>query len=106
VTTPPHSPGARWSRRHWLQAISASTALAGLGPAGALAQLRVEITGVGATQIPVALAPFRDEAVTGVALSEEVGIPSDFPMQQLVNAATVSSKMRRILEGNGSGVTA
>ena len=69
VTTPPHSPGARWSRRHWLQATSAATALAGLGPAGALAQLRVEITGVGATQIPVALAPFRDEAATGVALS-------------------------------------
>ena len=67
--TPLHSPGARWSRRHWLQATSAATALAGLGPAGALAQLRVEITGVGATQIPVALAPFRDEAATGMALS-------------------------------------
>jgi hypothetical protein len=45
-------------------------------------------------------------SLDGVALSEEVGIPSDFPMQQLVNAATVSSKMRRILEGNGPGVTA
>lgn len=42
----------------------------------------------------------------GMALSEEVDIPSDFPMQQLVNAATISSKMRRILEGNGPGVTA
>jgi hypothetical protein len=42
----------------------------------------------------------------GMALSEEVDIPSDFPMQQLVNAATISSKMRRILEGNGPGMTA
>jgi len=42
----------------------------------------------------------------GMALSEDVDIPSDFPMQQLVNAATISSKMRRILESNGPGVTA
>jgi hypothetical protein len=42
----------------------------------------------------------------GMALSDEVDIPSDFPMQQLVNAATVSSKMRRILEGHGPGVIA
>jgi hypothetical protein len=42
----------------------------------------------------------------GMVLSDEVDIPSDFPMQQLVNAATVSSKMRRILEGHGPGVIA
>ncbi|MDO9095704.1 MAG: Tol-Pal system beta propeller repeat protein TolB [Rubrivivax sp.] len=35
----------------------------------AWAQLRVEISGVGATQIPVALAPFREQSQTGVALS-------------------------------------
>ena len=69
MRTPFHSPGPPWSRRRWLQASSAATTLAGLGCASALAQLRVEITGVGATQIPVALAPFRDEAATGVALS-------------------------------------
>ncbi len=59
---------AAWSRRRWLQAGATTTALA-LGPAAALAQLRVEITGVGATQIPVALVPFRDEAASGVPLS-------------------------------------
>jgi TolB protein len=35
----------------------------------ALAQVRVEIAGVGATQVPVALGRFRDEAASGVALS-------------------------------------
>ena len=35
----------------------------------AWAQVRVEITGVGATQIPIALARFRDETATGVALA-------------------------------------
>ncbi len=38
----------------------------------ALAQFRVEISGVGATQIPLAAAPFRDEAASGVAISEVV----------------------------------
>ena len=61
-----HGPPAAWNRRHWLQASGAALAL---GPAAALAQLRVEITGVGATQIPVALAPFRDEPAIGTALS-------------------------------------
>jgi len=37
-----------------------------------LAQFRVEITGVGATQVPLALAPFRDEAAAGVAVSQVV----------------------------------
>ena len=35
----------------------------------AWAQVRVDISGVGATQIPVALVPFRDEAAAGVAVS-------------------------------------
>jgi TolB protein len=33
------------------------------------ADFRVEITGVGATQVPIAVAPFRDEATVGVAVS-------------------------------------
>jgi TolB protein len=36
------------------------------------AQFRVEISGVGATQIPLALAPFRNEAASGVAVSQIV----------------------------------
>ncbi len=35
-----------------------------------LAQFRVEINGVGATQIPLALATFREEAASGVAVSQ------------------------------------
>ena len=40
--------------------------------APALAQFRVEISGVGATQVPLVLAPFRDEAKSGVAISQVV----------------------------------
>ena len=40
--------------------------------APALAQFRVEIAGVGATQVPLVLAPFRDEAKSGVAISQVV----------------------------------
>lgn len=35
---------------------------AGLAPIAAQAQFRVEISGIGATQLPIAIAPFRDEA--------------------------------------------
>jgi TolB protein len=52
------------TRRHWLAQgallISAATGL--WAPGQAWAQFRVEISGVGATQIPVAIARFRDEA--------------------------------------------
>ena len=48
-----------WPRRHALRAIGASLALPALTPA--LAQFRVEIKGVGATQIPIVLGRFRDE---------------------------------------------
>ena len=37
-----------------------------------LAQFRVEISGVGATQLPMAISPFRDEAASGVAVSQVV----------------------------------
>lgn len=58
-------------RRHWLGGAGALTlAAAGmLSPGLALAQFRVEISGVGATQIPVAIAKFRDESRSPQALS-------------------------------------
>jgi len=40
---------------------SAAAGLAGAAPALALAQFRVEISGVGATQLPIAIAKFREE---------------------------------------------
>ena len=43
------------SRRHAVAALAASSSLS------ALAQFRVEITGVGLTQLPIAIAPFRGE---------------------------------------------
>jgi len=46
----------RISRRHAVTALAASSALP------ALAQFRVEIKGVGLTQLPIAIAPFRGEA--------------------------------------------
>ena len=55
-----------WPRRRWLATTAASSAI---GALPAWAQLRVEISGVGATQIPVALGRFRDEASSNVALA-------------------------------------
>jgi TolB protein len=46
----------RLTRRQWCAGVAAA-----LGTAPAAAQFRVEISGVGATQIPVAVARFRDE---------------------------------------------
>jgi TolB protein len=46
--------------------------LGSLAAAPALAQFRVEISGVGATQVPIAIATFRDEARHGVALAAVV----------------------------------
>ena len=43
------------SRRHAVAALAASSSLS------ALAQFRVEITGVGLTQLPIAIAPFHGE---------------------------------------------
>jgi TolB protein len=59
---PPDAP-----RRRLLGAMAASGLVAAAAPVAA--QVRIEISGVGATQIPLALAPLRDEAGTGVALS-------------------------------------
>ena len=55
-----------WSRRRLTAALGASLVLP------AAAQFRVEISGVGATQIPVALGPFRGEAPGGVSLSSVI----------------------------------
>ncbi len=48
-----------WPRRQALRALGASLALPALTPA--LAQFRVDISGVGATQIPIAIGRFRGE---------------------------------------------
>ena len=48
-----------WPRRQALRALGATLALPALTPA--FAQFRVEISGVGATQIPIVLGRFRDE---------------------------------------------
>ena len=55
-----------WSRRRLTAALGASLVLP------AAAQFRVEISGVGATQIPVALGPFRGEAPGMVSLSSVI----------------------------------
>ncbi len=41
----------------------------GLAPLAAQAQFRVEISGIGATQLPIAIAPFRDEAAAPQSVS-------------------------------------
>ena len=51
-----------WSRRQVLAALGAGVA----GPVAA--QFRVEISGIGATQVPIAVSNFRDEDKSGVAL--------------------------------------
>jgi TolB protein len=56
--------------RRRLLAVWTLGAVAGSGPAAA--QFRVEIAGVGATQVPLVLGPFRDESKSGVAVSQIV----------------------------------
>ncbi|MGN6525075.1 MAG: Tol-Pal system beta propeller repeat protein TolB [Burkholderiaceae bacterium] len=55
-----------WPRRHALRALGASLAAPALP---ALAQFRVDISGVGATQIPIAIGRFRGEDVLPQQLS-------------------------------------
>jgi TolB protein len=57
-------------RRTFLRHGAAWPVAAAAGPA--LAQFRVEISGVGATQVPIAIARFRDEAAAPVAISDLV----------------------------------
>jgi TolB protein len=61
-------PQLTWSRRRFASALS----VCALAPVQARADFRVEITGVGATQIPIGVAAFRDEAGVGVLLSAVV----------------------------------
>jgi TolB protein len=78
---PPRAP-CRWPRRRFVGSLAgpaigalaslAIGALTGLAALPAAAQFRVEISGVGATQVPIAIAPFRDEAKSGVAVSAVV----------------------------------
>lgn len=59
-------------RRHLLGCAGAA-GLAAAWPAGpALAQFRIDVTGVGARQIPVAIAAFRDEAAAGQPVAQIV----------------------------------
>ena len=60
------TPLSRWPRRRFL------AGLGGLAAANAAAQFRIEITGVGATQIPIVLATFRDETAAPVPVSQIV----------------------------------
>ncbi len=60
---PPSEPLPMPGRRHLL---AASAALIGLP---AWAQFRVEIAGVGASQLPIAIAGWRDESLAGQAIS-------------------------------------
>ena len=55
-----------WSRRRWIAAGAA------LAAAPAAAQFRVEIAGVGGTQIPLAVGTLRDEDKVPVAVSQVV----------------------------------
>lgn len=63
---------------------------AGLPFASALAQFRVEISGVGATQIPIAIARFRDEGRSPVALTSVV--QSDLERSGLFRASDAGSE--------------
>ena len=64
--TPPVSPCPPWPRRRFLGALTAAAA------APAAAQFRVEITGIGGNQIPVAIASFRDEDKAPVSVAAVV----------------------------------
>jgi TolB protein len=73
-----------WPRRRTLLLASLGPLL---GAPAALAQFRVEISGVGATQLPIAVARFRDEDKSGVALSSIVR--ADLERSGLFRAADV-----------------
>jgi len=69
VADPVPVPGAtlpRWPRRQFLAVLGTLSAAAA---APAAAQFRVEIAGVGATQVPVVVGDFRGEAASSVRLA-------------------------------------
>jgi TolB protein len=55
------------SRRQFIGALGATLGGAASGPAAA--QFRVEISGIGATQVPIVVGNFRDEDKTGTSLA-------------------------------------
>ncbi len=71
ITEPHAESSPLWSRRRWAGAFGtlAVAGAAGTLPSTALAQFRVEISGMGATQIPLAIGPFRDESRSPQPLS-------------------------------------
>ena len=108
-----------WPRRHALRAIGASLALPALTPA--FAQFRVEIKGVGATQIPIVLGRFRDEErqpqsisaivradlersgvfkiVDGPAPADENGVPDYNTLRSRGADAVVAGSATRLADG-------
>jgi TolB protein len=108
-----------WPRRQALRALGASLALPALSPA--LAQFRVEISGVGATQIPIVLGRFRDEdrqpqsisaivradlersgvfkIVDGPAPADETGSPDYNTLRSRGADAVVSGSATRLADG-------
>ncbi|WP_028312285.1 Tol-Pal system beta propeller repeat protein TolB [Derxia gummosa] len=76
-------------RRDFLAAAGASAALIGAGPAGA--QLKIDVTGVGARQIPVAIAAFSNEP----ALAAQ-NLPA---ITEVVRADLVRCGLFRIVDG-------
>ncbi|GAP36657.1 TolB protein precursor, periplasmic protein involved in the tonb-independent uptake of group A colicins [Piscinibacter sakaiensis] len=85
------------ARRAWCRGAAAAGGLALLGGlAPARAQFKVEISGVGATQLPVAVAKFRDEDKTNQVLSaivradlERSGVFRGVDAPQVIDEATV-----------------
>jgi TolB protein len=73
-----------WPRRRFIGTLAAAAA------APAAAQFRVEITGIGGTQIPVAVATFRDEASAPV------------PVSAIVRADLQRSGLFRLVDAPGS----
>ena len=55
------------SRRQFISALGAT--LGGAASVPAAAQFRVEISGIGATQVPIVVGNFRDEDKTGTSLA-------------------------------------
>ena len=108
-----------WPRRQALRALGASLALPALSPA--FAQFRVEISGVGATQIPIVLGRFRDEdrqpqsisaivradlersgmfkIVDGPAPADENGTPDYATLRARGADAVVSGSATRLADG-------
>ncbi|MBS1177452.1 MAG: tolB [Proteobacteria bacterium] len=81
--TRPASPYPSWPRRRFVGALAAAAA------APAAAQFRVEITGIGGNQIPVAIATFRDEGKSPV------------PVAAIVRADLLRSGLFRMVDAPG-----